>query len=92
MSEEEYQVDGDSVKGVKRGAGKSGGIDVPEWVKKLEEFKVPTVAEDEFLNGCKVSKPLIHWLHVCMCPCTSMKYNKYEYKGVLMICPLCLFL
>lgn len=55
MPEEDYSVEGDDGKSVKKaGGGKGGDADVPEWVKELEEFKVPTVAEDEFLSGCKV--------------------------------------
>ena len=55
MPEIEYDADGDpgdSVGGVK-GAGKVD--DKPnEWRKNLENFHLPTVSDDEFLDGCKV--------------------------------------
>lgn len=53
--EEEYGVDPSSGGGGREGEKKRGrGEEVPEWVSKLQEFKVPSVSDSYFLDGCKV--------------------------------------
>lgn len=52
--EEEYGVE-PSGGGGREGEKKRGrGEEVPEWASKLQEFKVPSMSDSYFLDGCKV--------------------------------------
>ena len=51
MPEGEYDVDCEGGGGVEKGQEKVAN----DWRKNIESFKLPTVSEDEFLDGCKVS-------------------------------------
>ncbi len=64
MPEVEYDVDGSG------GAEKEPEKAENGWRKSLESFKLPTVADDEFLDGCKVGSPYYcqrSFSRLCIC-------------------------
>lgn len=55
--EELYDADSSSdgqEGGREGGRGRGRGEEVPEWAKNLAEFRVPSITEGFFLDGCKV--------------------------------------
>lgn len=52
MPEADYDVDSEADGGMEKGGDKAAN----DWKKKLDVFKLPTVADDEFLDGCKVRR------------------------------------
>lgn len=54
MPEQEYAT---TEQGVAKGQGRGRPTNqksFPEWATALESFKIPDIAGDEFLDGCKV--------------------------------------
>ena len=66
MPEVEYDVDGSG------SAEKEPEKAENYWKKNLESFKLPTVADDEFLDGCKVSSP-----HTVRVQVINLRRNNY---------------
>lgn len=54
MPETDYSADGGTTKGRSHEKAAANQKTRPEWVTSLEAFKIPDIAGDRFLNGCKV--------------------------------------
>ena len=66
LPEKDYNVE---TQGAKKEA-KSKEEEGREWVHTLEEFKVPSVSENYFLDGCKVCTTYTcMYIYVCMFVC-----------------------
>ncbi len=55
MPEDTYTVDsGGGEKGRSLGKATAKSAEIPEWASALKAFKIPDIAGEEFLSGCKV--------------------------------------
>ena len=81
--EEEYNVDSSSSdRGKEEGRRKGRGEEVPEWATRLQEFSVPSVSDNYFLDGCKVR-------YVVALAMRPLQSSAFMY--VVCVCVLCRF-